>query len=124
MVTAYLRGLLKPKLDYGLRSIASEAVVLEALSASIQADNLQTLTNVASASLPVLNHEGMNETWSTIQRRTRRIAELRRSDIYRFGHHQAQDAQSKKISLYQLYQLMDKSGIMKQIAANAPNHVP
>ena len=54
MVVAYLRGLLKPSLNYGLRSIVAENYVFESLMADNQALMLESASLCDASILPAL----------------------------------------------------------------------
>jgi hypothetical protein len=111
MVVAYLRGVLKPSLKYGLRSIVAENYVLESLVAGTQADLLETIVLSDSAILPALTAESKRETMRVIRRRLQRCTDIRNGNIYGVNKVQRKD----QISLYQLYQLASRSGILETL---------
>lgn len=114
MVVAYLRGLLKPSLNYGLRSIVAENYVLESLVAGTQADLMEASVLSDSAILPALTNDSKRETMRIIRRRLQRCTEIRNGHIY--GIKKVQN--KGQISLYQLYQLASRSGILETLTAS------
>lgn len=117
MVVAYLRGLLKPSLKHGLRSIVAENYVLESLAAVNQADMLESTVLSDSAIIPALTTDSKRETMRVIRRRLQRCTEIRNGNIY--GVKKA--PQTGQISLYQLYQLASRSGILETLTAGTCN---
>jgi hypothetical protein len=115
MVVAYLRGLLKPSFDHGLRSIAAENYVLDTLVADTQARMLEATILSDSAILPALTIDAKKDTVRLISKRMQRCVDIRNGAIY--GKPKLQTASSGQISLYQLYQLTTKSGILETLAA-------
>lgn len=111
MVVAYLRGLLKPSLKYGLRSVVAENYVLESIVAGTQADLLESTVLSDSAMLPALTTESKRETMRLIRRRLQRCTDIRNGNIY--GVHKVQ--KQGQLSLYQLYQLASRSGILETL---------
>jgi len=114
MVVAYLRGLLKPSLKHGLRSVVAENYVMETLVADTQARMLEATILSDSAILPALTMDAKKDTLRLIRRKMQRCVDIRNGVIYAsakpaIGHGQ--------ISLYQLYQLAVKSGILQTLAA-------
>ena len=61
MLLAYLRGLLRPKYDQGLRSILRENVLLEALSTQLDVDFVTTQTLAHASYAAALQPEGAKE---------------------------------------------------------------
>ena len=112
MVVAYLRGLLKPSLQYGLRSVVAENYVLESLMSENQASALESSAVSDSAILSTLTMESKKDTMRVIRRRLQRATNIRNGEIYRSSRAKKSDGQ---ISLYQLYQLCAKSGILETL---------
>lgn len=121
MLAAYLRGLLKPTVNYGLRSLISETIVLEAIAAEVSADTFQLHAQLDAAMLPVLNDKGVRSTIRLMGLRAARGSELRLMDIYRLNSkaEDAAHAQNNKntLSIYQLYHLAAKNGIFDSLRA-------
>ncbi len=119
MVVAYLRGLLKPSLKHGLRSIVAENYVLESLMADSQLRTLEETVQSDASMLPILTHDSKKETMRLIRRRLQRCHELRNGVIYGAPLQRREG----EISLYQLYHLCTKAGILEALAgANPPNN--
>ena len=118
MVVAYLRGLLKPSFKHGLRSIVAENYVLEVLKADNQARMLEATILSDSAILPALKHESKLETMRLIGRRMQRCLDIRNGAVYRAKRHTPARGQ---ISIYQLYQLTLKAGILQSLATQNSN---
>lgn len=112
MVVAYLQGLLKPSLNYGLRSIVAENYVFETLVAGNQAKMLETAVLSDSAVLPALTTESKRETLRVIRRKLSRCTDIRNGKIYGAS---TVKKPSGEISLYQLYQLCARSGILETL---------
>lgn len=119
MVLAYLRGLLKPKLHFGFRSLLSENVVLEALAAESMHDSLLRDVDFDLAALPILEHKAKKDTIQRTSARLRRVSELRSMDIYRveqqLGHYEKLSNASNEISLLQLFRLAEKHGVFEKL---------
>lgn len=114
MVVAYLRGLLKPSLQHGLRSIVAENYVLESLVAGVQADLMEAAVLSDSAILPALTTDSKRETMRVIRRRLQRCKDIRNGNIYGVS----KERQTGQLSLYQLYQLASRSGILKTLTTS------
>ena len=126
MVAAFLRGLLKPTTEYGLRSIMGESVMLEAISAEVAADTFTLHAQLDAAMLPVLNEKGVKSTMRSMGQRAARGSELRLMDIYRLES-KAEDLERREknkntLSLYQLYHLATKNGIFDALRAQMPDN--
>lgn len=115
MVVAYLRGLLKPSFDHGLRSFVAENYVLDTLVADTQAKMLEATILSDSAILPALTMDAKKDTMRLIHKRMQRCVDIRNGEIY--GKPKLRTAAQGQISLYQLYQLTTKSGILETLAA-------
>jgi septation ring formation regulator EzrA len=115
MVVAYLRGLLKPSFDHGLRSIVAENYVLDTLVADTQARMLEATILSDSAILPALTMDAKKDTMRLIRKRMQRCVDIRNGEIY--GKPKVRQSAPGQISLYQLYQLATKSGILETLAA-------
>ncbi len=125
MVAAFLRGLLKPTTDYGLRSIMGESVIFEAIAAEVSADTFKLHSQLDAAMLPVLNDKGIRSTMRTMGLRAARCSELRLLDIYRleskFEDQERREKNKNTLSLYQLYHLATKNGIFDALRAQMPD---
>ena len=112
MVAAYLRGLLKPDLPYGLRSELAEEAILEAMVVDMQVDHQKAAIAADASALPIFTDAGKEKTLRAIQARLSRCIELRTMDIYRLDASKKPVAGKNDISLYQLYHLAAKNGIL------------
>jgi hypothetical protein len=112
MVAAYLRGLLKPDLPYGLRSELAEEAILEAMVVEMQVDHQKSAIAADAAALPIFTDTGKDKTLRAIQARLARCIELRTMDIYRLDASKKPTGGKNDISLYQLYHLAAKHGIL------------
>lgn len=117
MVAAYLRGLLRKDKHHGLRTISTEDIVLESISAEILAGNVESSLQVDLALMPLLTEKGIHNTISRASSRLERAAELRLLDIYKVGEQVSGALKlgnvNKELSLFQLYQIAEKSGIFE-----------
>lgn len=117
MVGAYLRGLLKPQLSYGTRSLVSESVIFEALASEHMAQNMLDGISADLALIPVLTEKGVRSTIDNTNARLRRAAELRVFDLYKVVDQLSDQLKlanpQKELSLYQLYQIAEKQGIFE-----------
>ena len=113
MVAAYLRGLLKPRTMYGLRSDLAEDVLLEAILADVQAKGYETSILTDASIIPALTDESKETTLRSIRAKLGRVTELKMFDIYCLAK-ASRHLKGKKneVSLYQLYHLADKYGIL------------
>lgn len=117
MVVAYLRGVLPQRHRYGLRSIVSEDVILEHLNAEAVGRNIEAAAMVDLALLPVLTPKGVRDVATKAAAKLGRAAELRLMDIFRVGEQVAGKLKlanaSGELSLFQVYQMAEKSGIFE-----------
>lgn len=114
MVAAYLRGVLRPHHTYGNRSLVTEQIVLEAISAERLADNMQSDVFGDLALIPVLTQQGIISTAEKSSARLARACELRLLDIYKVAEQVASRMKrdtKNELSLFQVYQIAEKSGI-------------
>ncbi len=114
MLAAYLRGLLKPSSEFGLRSFIFEDVILEAMTARICAENFRLSIAADSALAQLLTDDSKRSTMRRINRQSHRHAALQLMDIYALAdgaRRQGVDS-SGRISLLQLFQLLRKEGII------------
>jgi len=122
MVVAYLRGLLKPEHGYGLRSRLAENVIFEALIAEDAADSLQRDMQVEAAMLPILNQQGLRDTMDACRKKDTRISELRLYNIHRLDEIRTTE-EPGRISLYKLYKIAEKNGILAALQKHLnPEH--
>jgi hypothetical protein len=123
MVAAYLRGLLKPNHQYGLRSRISEDVVIEALATEMMATNMTSAVNFDLTLIPVLNEKGRLAAVDRVTEKLRRVAELRANDLYRVADQLTGSLRlsntKKELSLFQLYQIAEKHGIFEEFSKAA-----
>lgn len=60
MLVAYLRGLLQPSYDNGIRSVVRENLILQALSLELEADELLSRTQMEAAYAPLMKGTNAN----------------------------------------------------------------
>lgn len=114
MLTAYLRGLLKPSSEFGLRSLLFEDVILEAMSAHIAKENFKISIVADSAIASILTADSKRSVLRRVQRQTQRLAALQLMDIYDLASgHRGSAAGGSGISLLQLFHLMKKEGMIQ-----------
>lgn len=121
MVVAYLRGLLRPQHNFGTRSFATEEVILEALDAECAAASINASVMADLAIIPALTQRGVIATTSRASKRLVRASELRTMDIYKVADQVASRIKrdtKNTLSLYQIYQLAEKSGIFEAFDAH------
>lgn len=113
MVAAYLRGVLKPAHRHGLRSALADSLILEAVAAEIDAGELELGALVDATITTALKHNARQDHLRSVFARAGRASELRLFDVHRLGAaSQFTKDRDGEISLYQLYQLMQKKGIL------------
>lgn len=117
MLAAHLRGLLKPSTTYGLRSELAEDAVIEALAYQMHIDNYESSINVDASILSCLNDKAKAETLKSIGIRAARCSELRGMDIYRLARAAKSKSKKSGLSLYQLYHIAQKCGILDALSA-------
>lgn len=111
MLAAYLRGLLKSSIDYGVRSIMFDDVIIEAMAAQISVENFRVSTHVDSALASILTDEGKRSVIRRTQRQMQRQAALQLMDIYAVNSRRSKK-EPGKLSLLQLFYLMKREGIL------------
>jgi hypothetical protein len=116
MVAAYLRGLLKPEPQYGLRSSLSEDTIYEGMSALMQMEGHRMSIEVDAAILSCLDDKSKKSTLSAISARMGRCSELRSMDIYKLDQVKQVTQNKNELSLYQLYHIAKKCGILDAIS--------
>jgi hypothetical protein len=121
MVVAYLRGVLRPNHPFGSRSFTTEQIVLESLSAERLSDNMQAEVMADLSLIPAMNQKGVISTAERANSRLGRACELRLFDIYKVADQIAgrmkRDTKNE-LSLYQVYQIAEKSGIFEAFDAH------
>jgi hypothetical protein len=122
MVVAFLRGLLKPRLAYGLRSIIAENVMLEAMDASIDAENYKISALLHTVRLSVTKYEARKGVINTAGEQFSKAIDLQGYDLYGWKDLAAKktNAGKNRISLYQLYHVMKQRGILGQLHRQQP----
>jgi hypothetical protein len=122
MLTAYLRGLLKPSSAFGLRSFLFEDVILEAMSAHIATENFEISIVADSAVASILTADSKRDVLRRVQRQTQRLAALQLMDIYDLASGQrGRSNGGSGISLLQLFHLMKKEGMIHPDEARSPS---
>lgn len=122
MVVAHLQGLLPKNHQFGSRSRATEEIVLESVSAQMMASGMEVGVGADLALIPVLTRKGVTKTAERVSARLARATELRLMDVYKVsdqlsGHLKVSNSR-KELSLFQLYQLAEKSGIFEAFDAH------
>lgn len=121
MLAAYLRGLLKPSTEFGLRSLLFEDVILEAMTAHISVENFRVSMVADSAIASILTADSKRNVLRRVQRQAQRHAALQLMDIYDLADGGKRRANAGSISLLQLFQLMKKEGMIQpEEAATVP----
>ena len=119
MLAAFLRGLLKPSIKFGMRSRIFEDVILESMSAHIEADRLHINAAIDAAVANVLTEDSKRDALRRIHRQTQRHAALQLMDIYGLADGSSMRGMSGgRLSLLQVFQVMRKEGII------APDKAP
>ena len=121
MVVAYLRGLLRPVHKFGQRSVVTEDIVIEVLTSEMIASNMQASIAAELSLVPVLNHKGLTDTIDKSNTRLVRASELRMFDIYKVADQIGGTLKrnvKNELSLFQLYQIAEKSGIFSALDAH------
>lgn len=121
MVVAYLRGFLRPTIKHGLRTIVAENYVMETILADNKVRNLEAAIASDSSILPALKYESKRDVMRTIRRRMQRCLDIRNGKIYSAKREQEPQTRGQ-ISLYQLYHLATKAGILESLGQ--PNETP
>lgn len=111
MLAAYLRGLLKPSMPFGVKSYLFEDVILEAMTAHIAVENFRLSIAADSAVASILTDDGKRGVLRRTQRQVKRHAALQLLDIYGLVGGR-KEKQESSISLLQLFHLMQKEGII------------
>jgi hypothetical protein len=112
MMVAYLRGLLQPSHKYGAISRAAETVKLELLGASLAAEDYAIGALADSVRLLLTPGDALHQAARSADVRLQKANSLRFADIFRDS--KAQQDKSTP-SLYQLYQMAQKHGIMEAV---------
>jgi hypothetical protein len=122
MVVAHLQGLLSRNHRFGRRSGATEEIILESLSAQMLALSMESGIASDLALIPVMTEKGIQNTLENVGARRGRVAELRLLDVYKVAEQLSGTLKlanpQKEMSLFQLYQLAEKSGIFEVFAAH------
>jgi nucleoside-specific outer membrane channel protein Tsx len=123
MVVAFLRGLLKPKLSFGLRSLVAENVMLEAMDATMDAENYKVSALMQTIRLSVTKYEARTSAVNKASEHFGKAIDLDGYDLYGWKDLIAKKTTSseKRISLYQLYHVMKQRGILDQLHRQQPS---
>ncbi len=119
MLAAYLRGLLKSSMNFGLRSLLFEDMIIEAMTAQIAAENFRLSVTADSAIASILTADSKRNTLRRTQRQIKRHMNLQLMDIYELVSGK-RNKQEGGISLLQLFHLMKKEGIITPDAPTQP----
>lgn len=118
MLAAHLRGLLRPSNDkYGIVSMISESVTLEILAASIAAEDYTSSALATCIKLPLMSEKDLATSAASVSARLQRANELRFAAIFSNEEGKPKDG---SMSLFQLYQLAQKSGVLAALADYNP----
>jgi hypothetical protein len=112
MLAAYLQGLLKPSTAYGLRSSLAESVITEGMVYQMHIANYESSMRTDASILSCLTDKAKASTLRTIGMRALRCSELRSMDIYRLDEASIDLSNKSGLSLYQLYHIAKKCGIL------------
>lgn len=123
MVVAFLRGLLKPKLAFGLRSLVAENVMLEAMEATMDAESYKVSALLHTIRLSVTKHEARTSVVNKASEHFGKAIDLEGYDLYGWKDLISKQAATAKgrISLYQLYHVMKQRGILNQLHQPKPS---
>lgn len=123
MVVAFLRGLLKPKLSFGIRSLVAENVMLEAMDATMDAEHYKISALMKTIQLGVTKYEARTSVVNKASEHFGKAIDLDGYDLYGWKDLIDKKATSgeKRISLYQLYHVMKQRGILDQLHQPKPS---
>ena len=114
MVVAYLRGILKPREDYGIRTTLTDTLVLEAMYSDMLADDIEHLTLVQASELSALSEDSGNNILKKQPTLLEKTSALRQNDLYGFTAKTTaitSVAESDE-NLVKLFKLAQKAGII------------
>lgn len=114
MVAAFVRGLLRKEHTYGLRSALAENLIFEAIGAQVGAEQLFLNVSLDAAITGVIKPDARQKHLESVFARAARAHDLKLFDVYRLSHKPA----AGSVSLYQLYHLMQKRGILDAMRAD------
>ena len=123
MVVAHLHGLLKPSHKFGARSIAAENAILEALSAELLAGTMQAAVSSDLSAITLFKQDAAISTMESANSRLSRASELRMYDVYKVASQIAGQLKRNtkgELSMFQLYQIAEKSGIFAALDTHCP----
>jgi len=127
MVVAYLRGILKPELQHGYRSLLSESVIFEALEAESMHDDIQFCENTDLAVVGSLNEDGFKRVLRQSSLRKDRLAQLKEFDLYCIEDQLSVTLEAgsnrSEFSTIQLFRILESKGILDKLDKHNKNRV-
>jgi hypothetical protein len=114
MLAAYLRGLLKPALRFGFSSSVFEELKLEMMLSQIEVEGFEQSIQSDASVLASLTDDSKQQTLRRINVQLARRAQLQLMDIYGLAHGKRKDdrdTRQGKISMVQLFRLVEQEGI-------------
>lgn len=110
MILAFLRGLLKPYYAQGIRSVAAENLVLEAIACQHAADlgQLQVSMQVAFS-----NHFSIKKVPDLLTQFGRSLKRLSELSMLNVSWQAIPEARGSVESILELYHALEKAGILK-----------
>jgi hypothetical protein len=122
MLLAYLRGLLKPRYDQGMRSVLRESLVLEALSMELDADFIGLQTQIQAAYGPLLQPKAAKELIHKQQVTLQNLRYLVEFDD-RITKMTAAISTGEQGDLVALYKALEDAGLVGENATAIPDPV-
>lgn len=119
MLLAYLRGLLKPHYDQGIRSILRESLVLEALSMELDAEYVAFQTQVHAAYAPLLQPKAAKELMNKQQITMQNLRYLAEFDD-RITTMTETISATEQSDLVALYRALEDAGLVGEDAIEIP----
>ena len=119
MLLAYLRGLLKPKYDQGIRSILRENLVFAALSMELDRDFVELQTKVHASYAPLLQPKAAKDLMNKQQVTMQNLRYLAEFDdrITAMTTAISSDEQSDLVALYHA---LEDAGLVGENATEIP----
>jgi len=119
MLLAYLRGLLEPEYDQGLRSILRENMILDALSMQLDTELVKTQTLVQAAYAPLLEPKAARELMNKQQVTLQNLRYLSEFDD-RISSMTEGITTGEQADLITLYEALEEVGLVGEDAVDLP----
>jgi hypothetical protein len=110
MLVAYLRGLLKPTYENGLRSIIREDIILQAVAAEKEAEWEKVKINFESSLLNKVDPSRVRQLMSSLNNAIRKAKAIGMMDLLLQSVPQAFGSVD---SLVEMYKALEKAGIIQ-----------